>query len=175
MQRLAMMLLLPTATILPPAEGGELPPLPPPLPWHIDAYIGFERIAEMGPVEDDEQWYWQNALQVDGTQIKLHRQLVVCTKGKLWSVEGDGREEFFEGSFEGIRQRTVSLRYLKCEGCLWPEKRPVQLLELHELDPDTIRMGDVVYSRKLEPYPAQCPVVINQASAEAPAVSAPDR
>jgi hypothetical protein len=112
MRRLVMAVLLPTAIALSPAKGGEPPQLPPPPePWHNDAYIGFERIAEMGPAEDEGQWYWQNALQVDGTRVKLHKQIVVCREGRVRSAEGDGGAEFFVGSLEGTpKQRTVSLR-----------------------------------------------------------------
>jgi hypothetical protein len=132
----------------------------PPVPWHVDAYIGFERAAEFDPPGSGEHWYWQNALQISGSKVKLHKQTLACRDGKTWSTEGDGGAQSFEGTLAGsIRQGNVSLRYIGCDGCLSSREHAVQVLPIRQLSDDALRMGSVTYDRATKPYPDKCPVI----------------
>ena len=140
------------------AQQSIPPPPPQTLPWHIDAYIGFERAAELDTHGIDEQWYRQNSLQITGTQVKLHKQTVLCREGRLWSSEGDGSTEFFEGTLDGTPQEgNVALRYVGCDKCLSPKQQAVQILPIRRLNDGVVRMGSVVYDKATKPFPEQCP------------------
>lgn len=137
------------------ATGAEAPPPPPPLPWHVNAYIGFERADDFDQPGMDRKWYLQNSLQIDGSRIKLHKQTVVCEDERMWSSEGDGVAQSFEGEVSG---GIAVLRYVKCDRCLSPPEaaKPVSL-PLHLESPGVIQLGSVVYRRDTKPYPDSCP------------------
>ena len=135
------------------------PPLPPPLPWHVNAYIGFERAAEFDQAGMPERWYYQNALQIDGARVKLHKQTVVCKAGRLYSSEGDGGAMSYEGEMLGpLEEGRAVLRYAGCDQCIPPATAPEPLnLPIRRVSPSVILLGSVSYSREAEPYPKHCP------------------
>lgn len=142
-----------------PVRADETPPLPPPLPWHVNAYIGFERAAEFDQTGIPERWYYQNALQIDGARVKLHKQTVVCKAGRLYSSEGDGGAMFYEGEMLGpLEEGRAVLRYAGCDQCIPPATAPEPLdLPIRRVSPSVILLGSVSYSREAEPYPKHCP------------------
>ena len=152
--RTALLLLLTVHAQVVPGAGD--PPPAPPLPWHVDAYIGFERNPDMDTPRSKQRWYWQNSLQIDGDKLKLHKQAVVCEAGKLFSSEGGGAL-FYEGSLQRTKGR-AKLRYSRCDRCLANLMKPSSLnLTIEVMAPDVIQMGGVKYSKAAKPYPEHCP------------------
>ena len=141
------------------ATGAEVPPSPPPLPWHVNAYIGFERADDLDQPGTDRKWYLQNSLQIDGSKIRLHKQTVFCEDGRMWSSEGDGGAKFFGGEISGGLEGGVAiLRYVKCDLCLsQPEAEKPVGLPLQLESPGVIQLGSVEYRRDTKPYPDLCP------------------
>lgn len=138
--------------------GAHGPPLPPPLPWHVDAYIGFERAAGLDRPGSEDRWYYQNALQLDGARIKLHRETVVCSAGRIHSSEGDGGSEFYDGYLQGSPENgTAVLRYVRCENCFDRTAPPPLTLPIRVVSPQEARLGEVMYSKRTPPYPDRCP------------------
>ncbi|MGO4780296.1 hypothetical protein AB4084_32960, partial [Lysobacter sp. 2RAB21] len=115
--------------------------------WHVNAYIGFERADDLNQPGIDDEWYLQNSLHIDGSKIKLHKQTVICRSGKVWSSEGDGGAEFFEGEVNGGLDVGVAvLRYAGCDQCLsHPEAQKPVSLPIHLVSPGVIQLGSVVY------------------------------
>ncbi|KRA72997.1 hypothetical protein ASD78_15455 [Lysobacter sp. Root667] len=140
-------------------RAGEAPLLPPPLPWHVNAYIGFERAAEFDQAGIPERWYYQNALQIDSALVKLHKQTVVCKAGRLYASEGDGGAMFYEGEMLGsLEEGRAVLRYAGCDQCIPPTTAPEPLdLPVRRVSPSVILLGAASYSREAEPYPKRCP------------------
>jgi hypothetical protein len=141
------------------ATGTGDPPSPPRLPWHVNAYLGFERADALDQHGMDDEWYLQNSLQIDGLKIKLHKQTVLCRGGKTWSSEGDGGAEFFEGEINGsMEDGTAVLRYVACDRCLsQPEAAQPVSLPLRHVSPGVIQLGAVMYRLDAKPYPDVCP------------------
>lgn len=156
---LVALMMVVTATLAACATGTENPPLPPPLPWHVNAYIGFERADDLNQPGIDDEWYLQNSLQIDGANIKLHKQTVICRSDKVWSSEGDGGAQFFEGEINGGLEGGIAvLRYAGCDRCLsQPEAEKPVILPIHLVSPGVIQLGSVVFKRDTSPYPDACP------------------
>lgn len=135
------------------------PPLPPPLPWHASAYIGFERAANLDQPGIDAQWFYQNSLRIQGAHIALHKQTVLCASGRVFSSEGDGGAVSYEGEVLGpLENGRAVLRYVGCDGCIPPTAAPEPLdLPIRFLSPDVIGLGPVTYDRRNRPYPDACP------------------
>ncbi|MFC0682896.1 hypothetical protein ACFFGH_34140 [Lysobacter korlensis] len=142
---------------------------PPPLPWHVVAYIGFEEAPEYD-VGANERWLRQNSLQIEGSTVKLHKQIVACIGGRLFSVEGDGGADFYEGQLSGsLQSGTVVLTYQGCDGCLPSRPAPApQTLPIRLVAPGAVVLGGIRYSRAVTPYPEQCPLPPNNSSKPTP-------
>lgn len=135
------------------------PPLPPPLPWHANAYVGFERAANLDQPGIDAHWFYQNSLQIQDTRIVLYKRTVFCASGRVFSSEGDGGAVSYEGEVLGpLENGRAVLRYAGCDGCIPPTVAPEPLdLPIRQVSPDAIRLGPVRYERGKQPYPDACP------------------
>ncbi len=137
----------------------QVPPPPPPeLPWLKDALIGFEP----GPFEPaetpGETWYHQNALQINGSELSLYKAPVFCRDGKLHWSSSDGGFLWYKGTISG---QTATLTFVDCDYCAIPKDKSSSFfrrtLPISFPSPDTVKLGDVLYSKGISPHADTCP------------------
>jgi hypothetical protein len=144
------------------SHDAAMPPPAPPLPWLVDAYIGFERAADMDSIGSSDTWYHQNALQIRGDEIQLRKTTVICSGGRIYSSEGDGGSLLYSGRITtGESGKFARLSFVSCDGCIGPHPGTAAFgtfeLPISVLTPRSIRLGDVMYSKDQAPYPNRCP------------------
>lgn len=134
-------------------------PPPPPVPPELrDAFIGFEP----GPFDTSETpgqtWYHQNALQISGNELRLYKAPVHCQDGKLQWSSSDGGFLWYKGAISG---GIATLAFVDCDYCAKPTDRSSTFyrfsLPISFPSSGTVKLGDVVYSKRASPDSDTCP------------------
>ena len=143
------------------ACAASAPPLPPPLPTPPelkDAFIGFEAGPFDSSETPDQTWYHQNALQIRGSELSLHKAPVYCQDGKLHWSSSDGGFLWYKGTISG---GTATLTFVDCDYCGKPTDRSSAFyrfsLPISFPSSNTVKLGDVVYSNEVSPDSDTCP------------------
>ena len=133
-------------------------PEAPELPYFVNAYIGYEPIADMSPETPGDIWYYRSALQVDGAKLKLHKSPVFCRNNQLQASESDGGFFWYQGSFESA---VATLTYEKCDYCIEPAVHTGKFGSMQAPisfpSPGIIQLGGVRYNRNTSAHSSVCP------------------
>lgn len=154
----SLVLLAALASAPGPESRVSLPP--PPLPWLVDAFIGYEPMVGFEAEEPGDKWYHENALQVRGHRAFLHQSPVVCRNGELLSSESDGGFYSFQGEINQSKS-LITLKYVGCEYCIETKRsakqRAPRTLTFEQVSATEVRVDGIDYSKSPSPHRRVCP------------------
>lgn len=126
------------------------------------AYLAFERQPGAGATLDGEPLYFLSALKITGSDVTLHRQVMVCRDDHMQAVPFGGTYWYAGVTMAQGDITMATLGLTGCDDCgsaVTAEPEPTMLrMPLSFPDTHTARLGDVLYDRRMRADTRNCPV-----------------